>query len=813
MEPLLTRLLDHYSLTEEGLAALSAEPSFSLLPDLSDSLAALEAKSAIASTIAGKGKILVYGDYDCDGIMATSIMVRTLSALGARVEYFIPSRYKDGYGLTLDNAKKIAAKDFALLILVDNGVSCLEPVAYLLEKGLKTIIIDHHDLPVSLPPSLALIHDQLLAFPDKCSAGALCFFFSRLLLGYDEKENAIMGAISILSDLMPMKGYNRTLVALSLRLFRQGYGQAFLPLMEGDIIDERTLSLKANSKILIDKAVSEGKGLEADVEALYYGNQYFLFVYRVFRDIRLVGAPPSSIGKFGGDTDNWMWPRHTGDFSIFRIYADKDNNPAEYSENNVPYTPRKYFRISLKGVKEGDFTFVYGYPGSTREYILSEGVRYISEISDPHKIGLRSLRLDIQDRYMSQSQAVRIQYSSKNAGVANSWKKWQGEMRGIRKMDTVEKKREYEKRFEAWAAGTEYEGITDRLDSLYRLLEPYSYAADYYNETARIVELSRFATGYADILHGAILSARDTAADKAAMELERLAEAFYKDYFLPIDKESFIAVMDMFDRNVPAGFKPEYFVRNMSRYGTAEIWADSLFGNSVFADSSALAGIVTAAGETGTGADITVLTDDPAVEFGRAFDEWYREDILPVRRRLSREITLLYRDYMKGQMEFEPGKEFYPDANLTLRVAYGSVRGYSPADGTYYLPSSTIEGIMQKDNPEIFDYDVPERLREIYRTKDYGRWGISGADGGETVPVCFIATNHTSGGNSGSPVINADGDLIGINFDRVWEGTMSDIVFDPDLCRNIALDIRYVLFVIDRVAGASHLIDEMSFSE
>ena len=208
-----------------------------------------------------------------------------------------------------------------------------------------------------------------------------------------------------------------------------------------------------------------------------------------------------------------------------------------------------------------------------------------------------------------------------------------------------------------------------------------------------------------------------------------------------------------------------------------------------------------------------MLTDDPAVEFGRAFDEWYREDILPVRRRLSQEITLLYRDYMKGQMEFEPGKEFYPDANLTLRVAYGSVRGYSPADGTYYLPSSTIEGIMQKDNPEIFDYDVPERLREIYRTKDYGRWGISGADGGETVPVCFIATNHTSGGNSGSPVINADGDLIGINFDRVWEGTMSDIVFDPDLCRNIALDIRYVLFVIDKVAGASHLIDEMSFSE
>ena len=251
----------------------------------------------------------------------------------------------------------------------------------------------------------------------------------------------------------------------------------------------------------------------------------------------------------------------------------------------------------------------------------------------------------------------------------------------------------------------------------------------------------------------------------------------------------------------------------MGKYGSAAVWADSLFGNSVFADSTALAGAVAAASAQGPDTDITVLADDPAAEFGRAFEEWYMEGILPVRRRLSREITLLYRDYMKGQMEFEPEKDFYPDANLTLRVAYGSVQGYSPADGTYYLPSSTLEGIMQKDNPEIFDYDVPERLREIYRTKDYGRWAITGADGKKTVPVCFIATNHTSGGNSGSPVINADGNLIGINFDRVWEGTMSDIVFDPDLCRNIALDIRYVLFIIDKVAGASHLLDEMSFSE
>ncbi len=573
---------------------------------------------------------------------------------------------------------------------------------------------------------------------------------------------------------------------------------------------KRDSVVKANSKALTDMIKAEGNGIEADVEALYYGNQYFLFVYRVFRDIRLVGAPPSSIGKFGGDTDNWMWPRHTGDFSIFRIYADRDNNPAEYSEDNVPYRPKKYFSISLGGVDEGDFTFVYGFPGRTSEYIMSEGVRYISEISDPHKIALRTLRLDIQDRYMSQSQKVRIQYSSKNASVSNSWKKWQGEMRGIRKMRTVESKKEYESRFGRWAEGSAYEGIIEKLDSLYGLLEPYSYAADYYRETAMAIELSRFAVAYSGLQRKAILTSSEDKADSIRTEMSDLAEAFYKDYYLPIDKESFIAVMDMFDMNVPAGFKPEYFVRSLEEYGSVETWADSLFGNSVFTDSTALAGTVGT--DTDTGYDLTVLTDDPAVEFGRAFNEWYTEGILPVIRRLSSEITLLYRDYMKGQMEFEPEKDFYPDANLTLRVAYGSVQGYSPSDGTYYLPSSTIEGIMQKDNPEIFDYNVPERLREIYRTKDYGRWAIICEDGQKTVPVCFIATNHTSGGNSGSPVINADGDLVGINFDRVWEGTMSDIVFDPDLCRNIALDIRYVLFIIDKVAGAGHLLDEMTFT-
>ena len=508
--------------------------------------------------------------------------------------------------------------------------------------------------------------------------------------------------------------------------------------------------------------------------------------------MRLVGAPPSSIGKFGGDTDNWMWPRHTGDFSIFRIYADKDNNPAEYSEDNVPYTPKKFFKISLGGVHEGDFTFVYGFPGRTQEYIMSEGVRYVSEVSDPAKIALRTMRLDIQRKYMSKSQKVRIQYSSKNAGVANAWKKWQGEMKGINRLGTVEAKREYEKRFAEWAAGTEYSTILPRLDSLYRALEPYTFAKEYYSETAASVELCRFAASVAQEI------ARGDNESAASM-----SEAFFKDYCLPIDKESFVATMSAFVKDVPAEFHPEYMDGELARYGSVGKWADAMFGESVFADAEKVAKL--------EAADSLVMRSDPAVRFANEFRKWYGSDVYPYERHLNQEITLLYRDYMRGQMAFEPEKSFFPDANLTLRVAYGSVCGYSPADGVYYEPVSTLEGIMEKDNPEIFDYNIPQRLRDIYAAKDYGQWAITMANGKKTVPVCFIATNHTSGGNSGSPVINKDGNLIGLNFDRVWEGTMSDIVFDPDYCRNISLDIRYVLFTIDKLAGADHLLNEMVF--
>ena len=575
--------------------------------------------------------------------------------------------------------------------------------------------------------------------------------------------------------------------------------------------EERVELVKKNSDALIAEVVKEGKGLRAIVEALYYGNQYFLFLYREYSDVRLVGAPPSSIGKFGGDTDNWMWPRHTGDFSMFRIYADKDNNPAPYSEENVPYKPKKYFKISVGGVQEGDFTFIYGFPGRTQEYIHSEGVRYIEEIGDPHKIALRTKRLDIMSRHQAESQKVRIQYSSKHAGVANAWKKWQGEAKGIRKMKTVASKKAYEKAFAEWATGTEYEGLTDRIAALYAELEPYSFATDYYNETVRTIEVANLAMSLARLY-----KVEDESITFNAAKAEDMIESFYKDYYLPIDKESFIAMMGEYEKNVPAGFKPGYHTEMMQKYGSAEAWAEALFEGTMFSDRSQAEALCAEKDAAALAQDKEKVMNDPATVFLNEFTKWYSDAVRPEVVRLNRELQLAYRDYMQGQMDYAKALEgeaglaaFYPDANLTLRVAYGHIKGYSPADGVYYTPSSTIKGIMEKDNPEIFDYNIPQRLRDIYATKDYGRW----ADASGEVPVCFIATNHTTGGNSGSPVINANGDLIGLNFDRVWEGTMSDIVFDPEICRNISLDVRYVLFTIEKIGGAGYLFDEMTFVE
>ena len=523
---------------------------------------------------------------------------------------------------------------------------------------------------------------------------------------------------------------------------------------------ERSQLVAKNSKALEVKAEEGGVNYRARVTPLYYGNQYFIFVYQDFTDIRLVGAPASSIGKFGGDTDNWMWPRHTGDFSLFRIYADKDNQPADYSEDNVPYTPKKSLTINAKGIKEGDFTMVYGFPGRTNEYLLSDAVRYTEKISNPHKINLRTKRLDIQKKYMGQDQATRIKYASKNASVANAWKKWQGEAKGIAKMNTVANKEAFEAAFTEWSKGKpEYENLVERMHNLYSQIEELTLVSEYQYEALNAVELVSYA---------------------GTQRYPK--EKFLKNYYMPIDKETFVALYNEYNKNIADKYKSPYFKEKLAEYGSIENWANIIF------------------------------TDEPnyelAAELYKETNNFYKNEFAPTISKVNAELRLLYRTYMLGQMEYNKAtrgtKEFYPDANSTLRVAYGEVKGYSPSDAIYFTPVSTLDGIIEKDNPNIYDYNIPQGLRDLHANKDYGCWEVDG-----TVPVAFIATNHTSGGNSGSPVLDANGHLIGVNFDRVWEGTMSDIVFDPEICRNIALDIRYALFIIEKLAGADRLIEEM----
>lgn len=548
--------------------------------------------------------------------------------------------------------------------------------------------------------------------------------------------------------------------------------------------DKKNAKIKENIKAIVDKAKEGGK-YNASVEPLYYGNQYYLFVYKDYKDVRLVFAPASSIGKFGGDTDNWMWPRHTGDFSIFRIYANKNNEPAEYSAGNVPFVPKKSFTISTKGVKEGDFTFVYGYPGRTQQYLHSGEIKYIVEKGNPTKIGLRTLRLGVFNAAQSKDKAVRIKYAAKNASVSNAWKKWQGELLGLQRLGTYGKKVELEKQFEQWASDKpEFSGVTTKLGGLYDSIADLKLAMDYYTEALMQVEFVRYFVG---------VKASDY--EKMQKSVEQSFDGFFKDYVVGIDKD--VAKLILAQMQQKAGDKyltPQFVDANIDSV------ADRIFSETIFVDSSRLRGLLKQDKES----FMEAVASDPAMTFFYPMVSKYVTEIIPAYRSLNDSITTLYTTYMKGLMSMQSDRSFFPDANSTLRIAYGKVGGYEPRDAVYYKPQSTLDGVMQKDNPEIYDYDVPQSLRDLYSAKDFGRWSVDG-----TVPVAFIATNHTTGGNSGSPVLNGDGELIGINFDRVWEGTMSDLEFDPVVCRNIAIDIRYVLFIVDKLYGAGYLLDEM----
>jgi len=570
---------------------------------------------------------------------------------------------------------------------------------------------------------------------------------------------------------------------------------------------ERTTVIKKNTD-KVEKEAAKSSGYEAKVKPFYYGNIYFLFLNEVFRDVRLVGAPPSDIGSFGGDTDNWAWPRHTGDFSMFRIYSSKDNKPAEYSKDNVPYKPRKYLPVSLRGIEKGDFTMVFGYPGTTKEYLTSYGVSLIAFQENPVKVSFRQQRLDIIEAAMASAAGTRIQYASKRAGIANGWKKMMGETKGIKRLNTVEEKKKFEERFYTWASADtgraeKYARLFSKADSVYKRFYPYDLAGIYITEGFLGVELLRYASSYKDIVK--LASQKDVKAEdlqKNAGKLRVAARAFYRDYDTRVDSKVAEVLLDMISKEMDNAFKSDYF-KGVEKKQKGE-WAEyikRLFSGSVFADSTKIMAVLS----NPTVKAVKKLSADPAFLLAVSASDVMDKKVSPVITESNRTIDSIQRLYLEGLMLFTPGKEFYPDANSTFRIAYGKVDDYSPADAVDYSYYTTVKGILQKEDAGMYDYVVEPKLKDLINKGDFGQY----ADRDGSMHVAFTASNHTTGGNSGSPVLDGQGRLIGLNFDRNWEGTMSDLQYDPQQCRNIVLDIRYCLFIIDRFAGASRLISEM----
>ena len=560
----------------------------------------------------------------------------------------------------------------------------------------------------------------------------------------------------------------------------------------------------------ISQAAVQGTHYQTFIRPFYNGNEYYMFVTEVFQDIRLVGAPPSSIGKFGGDTDNWAWPRHTGDFSIFRIYAGPDNKPAPYSAQNVPFKPRHHLPISLAGVQPGDFTLVFGFPGRTNEYLTSWGVDEVYSVSNPAKIKVRDARLQVLDADMKASDKVRIQYAAKYAGIANYWKKWIGENRGLKKLDAVRVKQEQEVQFQQWAASGDdarraaYAPLLPALQQQYATVRDYTLARDYVTEAAMGIELLAYANSLLPLAE--MVEKKAPAAELAATvdKARGGTTNFFKNSTMATDQKVAAALLPLYANGTPPALLPAYIKTQQQQYATKGGWnayVAQLYGKSRLTSE---AGAQAVLNEVAKG-NARALLDDPAAQLAAAIVGNYRTAILPAYTAATDQIALLQRTYVAGLRQQQTSRKFYPDANSTLRVSYGQVQPYAPADGTKYDFYTTLDGIMEKADPTNPEFEVPARLAELYKNKDFGPYAYKG-----TVPVAFIATNHTTGGNSGSPVINGRGELIGTNFDRNWEGTMSDIMFDPDRVRNITLDVRYMLFVVDKFAGAGHLVKEMT---
>jgi len=566
---------------------------------------------------------------------------------------------------------------------------------------------------------------------------------------------------------------------------------------------ERAAMIKTQSEKIVAEA-TEGSHYSAYIRPFYYGNQFLLFINEEYKDIRLVGAPPSSIGKYGFDTDNWVWPRHTGDFSVFRIYADKDNKPAEYSEDNVPFKPNYHLPVSLDGVDENDFTLVYGFPGRTENYITGNNVEEVLEVINPLRLAMREASLGVIDKGMAGSELTKIQYAAKQSRISNAYKKWIGQSKGLIRHRAVAKKDSLENVFQDRVRDNEewnekYGSLLLEMSSLDVQLKPHNISRDYFIEFYYMgPEILRFSGGFNELVE---MSKNKNVPDEEieAWVKERLGKlGYFKNYDAQVDED----IMKAQIRHFLDGQPPLLFtIKLKDKKESLNEFVDRIYEETIFDDEAKLKDFL----EGYKRNDYKKIEKDLAFAFSKRISDYYYDQTRPKMMNYVPTQDSLMRVWMSALMEVIPEKTYYPDANGTLRITFGKVEGYSPFDGADYLHYTTLEGVIAKEDPTNPEYNLPGKLKELYEEKDYGQY----ADESGEMRVCFIASNHTSGGNSGSPVFNDKGELIGLNFDRTWESTMSDIMFNPTICRNITVDIRYVLFIMDKFAGAGHLVEEM----
>jgi hypothetical protein len=571
---------------------------------------------------------------------------------------------------------------------------------------------------------------------------------------------------------------------------------------------ERTSIIDSISKAIIEEVKIETPDYRANVGSLLHGNQFMLFVYEDYKDIRLVGAPPESIGKFGADTDNWEWPRHTGDFALYRVYANKDNRPAEYSKDNVPYKPKSHLKVSIKGIQEGDYAMIMGYPGRTDRYLTSWGVKNLMENSNAIRANIRGIKQDIWADAMDASDEVRIKYSSKYAGSSNYWKYSIGQNRGLKNLDVKGKKEKIEADFAKWVEenpdNAKYSEALDLIKNAIIANEPYSKNLTILGET-----LLMGTEGYPMSLRlqslRNVLEKNPDSTELIAQTRKDLKETYekvYEDYEPSLDLKVAKAMIEICINDLEVEYQPDFIKNITKKYkGNVDNYISKELSKSAIFNKERLMKFI----ET---AKIKDFDKDAAYLGGMQTLAQYRSLIASIRTNRESQARG-NRLFVEGLMKMMPEKTFAPDANSTMRVTYGTVSGYKARDAVYYDFISYMEGVMEKENPNDREFTVLPKLKELYENKDFGRY----ADKNGKMPVGFLANTDITGGNSGSPVLNANGELIGCAFDGNWEAMSGDIAFEPDLQRTISVDIRYVLFIIDKFAGAKHLVDEMTIVE